>query len=70
MDLIKKEEIEGSESGCNEFPYALLQRMRPEVLVDASDAYAQLVAEYPDYQIGMVADSANLKLKVYWNRVA
>lgn len=69
MELITKDEIERSESGFNEFPYDVLVRMSPDILVDASAAYSKLVADNPNYKIGIVQDPVQKKLTVYWNRV-
>lgn len=69
MDLIRKEEIEASESGFNEFPYDVLERMSPDILVDASAAYSKLVADHPDYKIGIIQDPIQRKLTVHWTRV-
>jgi hypothetical protein len=70
MDLVKKKEIEGSDSGYNTYPYALLERLRPDVLKDASAAYAQLVVEHPEYEIGMIQDSVQKTLTVHWKKIA
>lgn len=70
MDLIKKEEIEGSVVGNHSIPFAVLERIHPEVLLDASAAYAKLVADHPNYEIGMVQDNDAKSLYIYWNKIA
>lgn len=70
MDLIRREEIENSDSGFNEFPYHILERMSPDILVDASAAYSKLVADYPEFRIGIIQDPIQKKLTVHWTRVS
>ena len=70
MDLIKKEEIEGSVVGNHSIPFDVLKRIRPDVLLDASAAYAKLVADQPNYEIGMVQDDNAQSLFIYWTKIA
>jgi hypothetical protein len=69
VDLIKKEEIEGSVVGNHSIPFEILERIRPDVLLDASATYAKLVADHPNYEIGMVQDTEAKSLYIYWTKI-
>lgn len=69
MDLLSRAEIEGTDEGYHFIPNDVLARLHPQVLLDASAAYAELVANHPNYEIGIVQD-AEKGIKVYWKRVA
>ena len=66
MDLIRPEEIHGTTSGHHLFPFKVLERLNPNVLLHTADAYAKLVEAFPEYEIGMTRDDSAEILKVYW----
>lgn len=69
MDLVTKDDLVRNDYGSTFIPDSVLSRIHTEVMKGASDAYAKLVTENPDYTFGMVYDEFKGGITVYWNRI-
>lgn len=70
MDLVSREDLERLESGSRFIPDSVLRMLHPDVLIDASATYANMVEKYPNYEFGMIQDNIKGGVTVYWKRIA
>jgi hypothetical protein len=70
VDLVSKEDLERRESGSHFIPDSVLSHIHVEVMKGASDAYANLVTDNPNYDFNMVYDGVKGGITVYWKRIA
>lgn len=69
MDLVTKDDLARNDNGSTFIPDSILSRIHTEVMKGASDAYAKLVTDNPEYTFGMVYDALKGGITIYWKRI-